>query len=220
MDILYYSLPFIMAITNRIRGADFYLWKIPMHTTIKIILPVLLAFIACMNTPEPVRFISVAVIMVVAYRIGELWGWGKWMGTILERHSFFEDNQDGDGEGRKSGVWFIANLFINEKKHFINHCRLALAIRGIYWWLPVLAVFYMVNVITWQEMVVSALVLGISFPVSCEIARWYSRTNEYYNGYNLTHRWRFTSFVGNSWELSEVIYGWIHGTVFFVLMMP
>jgi len=212
MNILYLTLPIIFALANRIRGAEIYLWKIPMHTTIKIILPILLAFLAHMTTPEPFRFTTLAVIMIVAYKLGELWGTGKWIGSIVQNLTvWFDDDQDGDGEGRKSGILFLTNLFVNEKKHFLWHCRLALAIRGVYWWAPVLLVFYLMESITGAEFGLASLVLGITFTISCDLARVIDVRDE----------WIIPNFMDGpdvKWELSELIYGFIQGIVFMMLM--
>ena len=219
MEYFIWSLPLLFAILNRVRGAGYWVLGIPLHTISKIVIPVMLA-ILIVPFSFSIEFFKLAVLLILVYKLGELWGWGKWMGTILKRYDFIEDNQEGDGDGRKSGIYYIANFFINEKANPLNNSRLALAIRGTYWWLPVLGVFYYYNAVSLPNMLVAAMVLGVWFPFSCEIARWYELAGQtrWTTGYVVGKQWGLPSFVKDSWECSEVIYGFIQGLVFTLLM--
>ena len=182
----------MMTILNRLRGTE-GLWS-------KII-GLLLALIVQIAFDNP--YVSVAVGL--GYIIGESFGWGEWIGTLTGDRNFKQLNE----EGKNNGIQWLASKVIDPSKDWINYCRVALGIRGFYWWLPTLAPLYFVGVGI-VPLVVAIVVLSIGFPIACEI------------GYRLKDKVSFEkyglSFKGG-WELQEGAYGIIQDVVLIGLVI-
>ena len=179
-------------ILNRLRGTQ-GLWS-------KIIglLLALATLIAFHNT-------YVALAVGLGYIIGESFGWGEWVGTLTGDRNFKQLNE----EGKNNGIQWLASKVIDPSKDWINYCRVALTIRGFYWWLPTLAPLYFVglNLVT---VVVSVVILSVGFPVACEI------------GYRLKDKIKFNKFgisIEGGWEIQEAAYGVIQDAVFAGLVL-
>ena len=167
-------------ILNRLRGTD-GLWS-------KIIglLLALIVQIAFGNT-----YVSVAVGL--GYIIGESFGWGEWVGTLTGDRNFKQLNE----EGKNNGIQWLASKVIDPSKDWINYCRVALTIRGFYWWLPTLAPLYFVG-FSVELLTLMILALSIGFPIACELG-YYFRDKVSFEKYGL-------SYIGG-WELQEGFYG-------------
>ena len=126
----------------------------------------------------------VGLAIFVAYLIGEAKGWGEWVGS-LTRHEPWDEQMlqrnYADNEGKTFPfIYQITNFFIKEKidgtfeeqcRQYRKHVTLALALRGFYWWLPVYLVLAIFQIITYQEALIIITLLGITFPIACEIGK-------------------------------------------------
>ena len=93
----------------------------------------------------------------------------------------------------------------------INHATLALILRGIYWWLPVYMVMAAFGVISWYVAVIAGLVLGLAFPLACELGkRW-----KFERVYDL--KFIKLSF-SRGWENQEIVYGAMQGLVLLLVL--
>ena len=169
---------------NRLRGTD-GLWS-------KII-GLLLALIVQVAFNNP----YVALAVGLGYIIGESFGWGLWVGTLsVQREKGYELHDE--GEGRNNGIeWIASHIVKPTQESWLNYCRVALSIRGFYWWLPTLAPLYFVG-FSVEVLTLMILTLSIGFPIACEI------------GYLLRdkiifHKYGFS--VEGGWELQELFYG-------------
>ncbi len=153
----------------------------------------------------------------VAYLIGEAKGWGEWVGS-LTRHEPWDEQMlqhcYKDNEGKTFPfIYQISNFFIKEKidgtfeeqcKQYRKHATLAITLRGFYWWLPVYLVLALFNVITFAEAFAIASLLGIAFPIACEIGKRIKFTK--------TYDLKFIKLsFSQGWENQEVIYGMFQG---------
>lgn len=181
-----------MLILNRLRGTD-SLWS-------KIIglFLALEAQILFDNT-----YISIAIGL--GYIIGESFGWGVWVGNLTHRR----DNEVyDDGEGKNNGIqWLARKLVPNYATNMINYSRVALTIRGFYWWLPTLAPLYFVG---FNPLVLLGciLFLSVGFPIACEI------------GYRTAPLFSFDKYgfkIVSEWEHQEVWYGLMQDLVLIIL---
>ena len=129
------------------------------------------------------------------YILGESYSWGKWVSYICfpENHEKEYDNKTG-----RSFPWihYIANFFINQEKYYLNYCRLALTIRGLFWFLPCLLLLYFIDLIVLWQLIFGIIVLSIGFPLAADLSRYYNPMLDY------------KYFVcKNNWETQECIYG-------------
>ena len=179
----------MMTILNRLRGTQ-GLWS-------KII-GLLLALVVQIVFGNP--YVSIAVGL--GYIIGESFGWGVWVGC-LTTHRENTTNKTED-EGANNGIqWMARKLVPNYLDNFVNYCRVALTIRGFYWWLPTLAPLYFVG-LSPVAIAVSILVLAVGFPVACEV------------GYRLRDKIKFNKYglsIEGGWEIQEAAYGVIQDIV-------
>ena len=175
----------MMLILNRLRGTQ-GLWS-------KII-GLLLALIVQISFNNP--YISVAVGL--GYIIGESFGWGVWVGSIAERADGYSLYLNGEQEGSNNGIHLIASHIIEPTQEtWLNYCRLALSIRGFYWWLPTLAPLYFIGF----SLPVLALMIGllsIGFPIACELG-YYFRDKISFEKFGLSYK--------GGWEIQEGFYG-------------
>lgn len=231
----YILLPIIFALLNRARGDHFKYFP---DTAAKYSTGALCGSLIWYAGGD---WWSIPICMLL-YKIGESFGWGKWIGSILTNRPQY--NQD---EGKtvvdipqKNIVWkikipwtniilrilsfttpkihfiiwdgihHIANFFIPERKNFYDYSLLALAIRGIYWWGPIL--IYAMIILPLNSLLGLLYIgfLGLLFPISELLAmQWDWKIKPFIHSSNMP---------GRSWERAEIIYGVFQGLVFSLLL--
>ena len=153
----------------------------------------------------------------VAYLVGESKGWGEWVGSLTRTEPWKEEllqRNYADNEGKTFPfIYQITNFFIKEKiagtfeeqcKQYRKHATLALMLRGMYWWLPVYLVLATFGVIDFAEAFAIATLLGIAFPIACEIGKRIK--------FNKTYDLKFIKLsFSQGWENQEVVYGLFQG---------
>ena len=151
--------------------------------------------------------------VLVAYLVGESKGWGEWVGS-LTRHEPWDDRMlQGnylDEEGKTFPfIYQISNFFIKEKidgtfkeqcEQYRKHATLALTLRGMYWWGLVYGVIAWFGLINLYEYAVIVAILGIGFPIACEIGKMITSNGKI---------WKIEWSQG--WENQELAYGLIQG---------
>ena len=181
-------------ILNRLRGTQ-GLWS-------KII-GLLLALVVQIAFGNP----YVSILVGLGYIIGESFGWGLWVGTLTVQRDKGYALHD-EGEGRNNGIeWMASHVIKPTQESWLNYCRVALAIRGFYWWLPTLAPLYFVG---FNPLVLLGciLFLSVGFPIACEI------------GYSLRDKISFEKYgleFRGGWELQEGAYGLMQDLVLITL---
>ena len=137
---------------------------------------------------------------VVLFVAGESYAWGKWIGYLVDYED--EHTPEYDSKVGKSFpyIHYIANYIIGEKADYEKYCQVALAIRGLAWWLPVYAVLGIAGLLNWVEVVLIGLILAIGFPLACYIGSW----------------WTYERKLGilefkQGWENQEIVYGLLQG---------
>lgn len=130
----------------------------------------------------------IGIAVAVGYLAGESMGWGDWLGQQCG-----SPLRCGD-EGEKNGIKWISSKFAECGTDRYN--KIALVIRGFYWWLPTLAPLMFVENPALVLMAIIALSLG--FQISLD---WASGTGT------------------PKWEDAEYIYGGIQDVVFLMLVL-
>ena len=92
---------------------------------------------------------------------------------------------------------------MKERESFGKYCRLALAIRGMWWAVFMYAGLVVFGLIDWWVLLFAIAVYGVGFPIACEIGRRFDRV-KFVN--KLVH-------VEGAWEVQEVVYGLFHTIV-------
>jgi hypothetical protein len=151
---------------------------------------------------------------MVLYILGEASGWGKWVGSLCHPENFkghFELNKAiAEDRGKKfPHLWYIGNIIVKEDndKIFIKrlaqylwHCRVTLVLRGLYWWMPLYLFLAFAGLISYSEALIIGLLLGIGFPVACELGR----------RWNFTYEYKFFH-TSRGWCNQELFYGLFQG---------
>ena len=183
-------------ILNRLRGTE-GLWS-------KII-GLLLALVVQIAFSNP----YVALAVGLGYIIGESFGWGEWVGTLsVQRLNGYALHDE--GEGRNNGIeWIASHIVKPTQKSWLNYCRVALSIRGLYWWIPTLAPLYFVG-FSVELLSVMILSLSFSFPLACELG-YYFRDKVSFDKFGLSY--------SGGWELQEGFYGLMQDIVFISLVL-
>lgn len=159
--------------------------------------------------------------VLVAYLVGESKGWGEWVGALTRWETKDEEwlqRQYDDEEGW--GLPFIHNIanFICKEQidgtleekliQYNKYAITALVVRGMLWWGLVYGVMAAFGVISGLTAVVATVLLGIGFPVACELGK----------------RWDYNKKFGilsfsRGWENQEIVYGLMQGIVFWLAVM-
>lgn len=138
----------------------------------------------------------VAIAVGLGYIIGESFGWGLWVGSIAEREDGYSLYLKGEREGANNGIhWLASHIIEPTKETWLNYCRVAMVIRGFYWYVPTLAPLYFVGVNPYLLLGLITF-LSFGFMLSYELA--------YHLAPKLNIKWlEFNS----GWTLGEGIVG-------------
>lgn len=68
-------------------------------------------------------------------------------------------------------IHYLANAIVPQEKDYKRYCQVALAIRGLYWWLPIYLLLAFAGLLSYGSAVVAGIILGIGFPIACELGR-------------------------------------------------
>lgn len=162
------------------------------------------------------------LITMIAYFVGESKGWGEWVGTLtsskqLTQADLLRNYKDTEGRGFPY-IHKIANLLEPEISscddleskvaQYLKYTRVALALRGIYWWGLVYGVMVGFGLVSVVEAVVITVTLGVGFPIACELGK----------------RIDFEGRIGvinfsKGWENQEVIYGAFQGIAIWYVIL-
>ena len=162
--------------------------------------------------------------VLVAYLVGESKGWGEWVGSLTRWEPWDRELIElvyKDEEGKTFPfIYQIANSMVKEKiegsldeqcRQYRKHATLAIVLRGMYWWLPVYMVMAAFGVISWYVAVIAGVVLGLAFPLACELGkRW-----KFERVYDL--KFIKLSF-SRGWENQEIVYGAMQGLVLWLVV--
>lgn len=175
-------------ILNRLRGT--YSWFAKING-------VVLGLLVYFFTKE----LDIAIACAFGYIIGESFGWGDWVGTLSERGCTEMPNPYNEGEN--NGIKWLASKIISPSENWTNHCRVALFIRGLYWWVCLLPLVFFIE---WYFVLLAIVILAFAFPLACEL------------GYYTSKLWNFKYMTGG-WEHQEVWYGLAQDIVILILLL-
>ena len=151
-------------------------------------------------------FYSVSATML--FLLGESYAWGKWVGFLVDyedEHTPEYDSKVGKGFPY---IHYIANYIVSERIDYKRYCKVALAIRGFFWWLPLYLLFAYIGLISYFEATIIGVLLGIGFPIACYVGR----------------NWRFEYkskwlLLKRGWENQEIIYGLFQGIALWYVVL-
>lgn len=130
------------------------------------------------------------------YVLGESFGWGEWIGALINGEKVASKARLEEDEGHDTGIHWIANKIAPEDKDYQKYCRVALAIRGFYWWAPLMVYLGVIGLLPWVVVAVNIVALSIGFPLGIWAAKKWVFSVEW---------WKFK--VDSTWERQEVFYG-------------
>ena len=145
---------------------------------------------------------------VVLFIAGESYAWGKWIGYLVDYED--EHSPEYDSKVGKSFpyIHYVANYIVNERVDYKMYCQVALAIRGLFWWLPLYLLFASIGFISYIEAILLGVVVGVGFPVAAYVGR----------------NWDYNKKIGvlefkRGWENQEVVYGAMQGIVLWYVVL-
>lgn len=146
--------------------------------------------------------VYVSIAVAIGYVLGESFGWGEWVGTLTSNATAYEVND----EGKNNGIKWLASKIVNPDKEYREYCRVALTIRGFYWWGLTLSPLYFVA--DWFAITLAIFILSIAFPIACELGRSTSPL------FSFEYK---TFSIKGGWEHQELWYGLIQDIVLICL---
>lgn len=164
--------------------------------------------------------IGIGIVVFIAYLVGESKGWGEWVGALSgykPKDEEWMQKQYADNEGKKFPfIHYIANAFVKERiegtlteriKQHAKYSRVALSLRGFYWWGMVYFTLAIFGVIGWLAALVATIVLSLTFPIACEL------------GKRMKFKFKYGLLSFNrGWENQEAIYGMFQGITFWLIV--
>ncbi len=219
-----FLLPLIFGILNRGRGDDHPKLKTVSISFISTFaMSLLIGYFTHLSVGDAATHLIWYVLgAFVLYSLGETWGWAKWQGGLLTyyyaRDIFKYEpveytakrlvaNKDNTLGIHTLTTW----LGFKQEKDPVKYCMMALAIRGLYWWLPVGIAMYALGVMSTVMFIIFLLVMAVGFPLSNDIA---ARLDLPYKASKNP-----TSKSDTWWAQSEIIYGIIQGLMLMVVFM-
>lgn len=187
----------IEAILNRWRGTGTIFSTLPFLKGTHIYAIYLAAIIGLFSTWY------YGFIAGLLFIIGESFGWGKWVG-YLTSNTQKEDYNDLEGRGFPF-IHNTAEAIVKEQVNYRRYCEVALVIRGFWWWAPLYLFLAGISLTSYSNAIISIFVLSIMFPIACYLGKL--------PRININNKWLQLT---NSWEWQELIYGAIHGMVFWI----
>lgn len=157
--------------------------------------------------------ILIGFLTLIAYLIGESKGWGEWVGALTttdvkDEEWLQKQYKDNEGIGfpfiHQIANWLepeqIEGTLEERLEQYNKYATLALTLRGIYWFLPMMIVAIVAGLVSWYVGLVSLVLVGIGFPLACFI------------GKIIKYRRKLGVLeFRQGWENQEVIYGIIQG---------
>lgn len=149
-------------------------------------------------------------LISVAYVVGESFGWGKWIGGIINGNKVATKSDLEEAEGESNGIHFLANWIAPQTDNYQHYCITALSIRGFYWAALTILPLLIFGYIGYWTFFTTSLLLGVAFPISVIIGK--------YTAKKFTYEYKFFSMKG-SWEHGEVWYGVIQDIVLILFIV-
>ena len=162
------------------------------------------------------------IATMIAYFIGESKGWGEWVGSLTRVKPFtieelLRNYKDEEGRGFPY-IHKIANWIESEKLEtgtleeqvgqYLKYAKVALTIRGIYWWSLVYGVMFYFGLVNAYEYIAIVIMLGIGFPIACEIGKVITSSGKV---------WKIEWSRG--WENQELVYGLFQGVALWYVIL-
>jgi hypothetical protein len=205
----------VLSFLNRERGAD----RFPKSDLLsKLVVGMILSELMFTFSPLITLTSGWKLLWLIApvggYILGESMGWGKWIGGVIGHGSKSEYYKK---QGYSDGIHWITSQVIDQRDDYLNYCRFALFLRGIWWWFPALLPLLIFGcfggwVVGPIKFVIGMLLLGVGFPASVEIARLAFIKIKNKNIVELGD--------GNIvWSWAEWIYGAWHGLIIMSLIL-
>lgn len=135
----------------------------------------------------------------ILYIAGESFAWGKWVGWLTDYEKTSKPDYDNDDGRSFPYIHYIAQAIVKQEDDYTTYCEIALAIRGLFWWLPLLILLGIIDLISWYQVAFSSIFLAVGFPVACYLGTLLKV--EYKSKYLNMSR---------GWENQELVYGFFH----------
>jgi hypothetical protein len=138
------------------------------------------------------------LLALILFLIGESFAWGKWVGSLCHPENITDEVKNGKCGKSFPYIHYMANYIQNQDKDYKLYCQIALAIRGLIWWTPIMILLGCINLLGWYQVVINSIILSIGFPIACEI------------GKNINFECNYKYFnTSKGWCNQELIYGFI-----------
>jgi len=189
---------FVFALLNRVRGSELKVWFIRLDPVATWLIAGIISLMIYIPTHN-----NWYIIGGLLYVVGERPAWGKWIGTCIDGVCRFS---------QKGGIiGAIANMIVSEKQNCVLHSKVALTIRGAYWFAPCLLFAYHIMILDILTVLSGIAVIAICFPISVALGKVLPVPAMW-----VTKPVTWTTVV---WSKSELIYGFIQGAVLWTLLL-
>ena len=200
----------VFAFLNRVRGGGMKpVWN-KLDFVARILAGAVIGFLIYSQSQSLWAF----PICIALYMIGESFGWGKWIATALDCKQRINENEGySPGLDMWDGIHHLADSIIPEEKNPIGYSRVALVIRGLYWWVLIFLYAALMGVTGWGVGMLGIAALSVCFPLSL----WLSQQTGFHVPF-LMPGYAKASYSDKDWAEAEIIYGAIQGLALALLL--
>lgn len=136
------------------------------------------------------------------YIAGESFAWGKWVGHLTHYQGEGKHDYTNDDGRSFPYIHYIAQFIVKQEVNYTRYCEVALAIRGLFWWLPLMVMLWLIGLVQVYALIVGLIVLSIGFPIAAYIG----------NMIHIEFKSRYLN-MSRGWENQELVYGLFHWMV-------
>lgn len=146
--------------------------------------------------------VGYGIIAGILYIIGESFAWGKWVGHLTHYEGEGKHDYTNDDGRSFPYIHYIAQFIVKQEVNYTRYCEVALAIRGLFWWLPLMVMLWLIGLVQVYALIVGLIVLAIGFPIAAYIG----------NMIHIEFKSRYLN-MSRGWENQELVYGLFHWMV-------
>lgn len=148
------------------------------------------------------------IIAGILYIIGESFAWGKWVGHLTHYEGEGKHDYTNDDGRSFPYIHYITQFIVKQEVNYTRYCEVALAIRGLFWWLPLMVMLWLIGLVQVYALIVGLIVLAIGFPIAAYIG----------NMIHIEFKSRYLN-MSRGWENQELVYGLFHWMVLTLVLL-
>ncbi len=135
----------------------------------------------------------------ILYIAGESFAWGKWVGHLTDYDKTSKPDYNNEDGRSFPYIHYIAQSIVKQEVNYTRYCEVALAIRGLFFWVSFFTFVYLIGLVSGLSAILSVIFLSVGFPVAAYLGNYLI----------VEYRSKYLS-MSRGWENQELVYGLFH----------